>query len=139
MTLALRIANLLRAARSGMMTPMLKASVVLIAVLPLGLGACEREQKSISQDLPAVRATKARADAQAIASAVRQYQATFGALPESIEDLSEARTVGGVTGGPFLARVPTPPTGFTPYQYAKQGEVNFTVTSSAGGVTVTAP
>jgi len=138
-TLALRIADLPRTPRSGIMTPMLKAAVVLIAVLSLALGACEREQKGISEDLPAVRATKARADAQAIASAVRQYQATFGALPESIEDLIEARTVSGVTGGPFLARVPTPPTGFTPYQYARQGEINFTITSSAGAVTVTAP
>ena len=85
MTLALRMADLLRAARSGIMTAMLKAAVVLIALLSLGLGACEREQKGISQDLPAARATKARADAQAIASAVRQYQATFGSLPESIE------------------------------------------------------
>jgi len=138
-THALRIADPPRAARSGILTPMLKAVVVLIALLPLGLGACEREQKGISQDLPAARITKARSDAQAIASAIRQYQAAFGALPESIEDLTVGRTASGVTGGPFLARVPTPPTGFTPYQYAKQGEVNFTITSSAGGVTVTAP
>jgi hypothetical protein len=121
------------------MTPMPKAPVVLITVLSLALGACERQQKGISEDLPAARATKARADAQAIASAVRQYQATFGALPESIADLTEARTVSGVTGGPFLARVPTPPIGFTSYQYAKQGDVNFTITSSAGAVTITAP
>jgi len=87
----------------------------------------------------AARATRARADAQAIAGAVRQYQATFGALPDSIADLTEARTVSGTTGGPFLARVPTPPNGFTPYQYAKQGDLNFTVTSSGGGVSVTAP
>jgi Type II secretion system (T2SS), protein G len=137
--LTLCVADLLRAARSGIMTPMLKAAVVLIALLSLGLGACEREQKGISQDLPAVRATKARADAQAIASAVRQYQATFGTLPESISALCEARTASGVTGGPFLARVPAPPAGFTAYEYAKQGDVNFTITSSAGAVTVTAP
>jgi len=132
-------ADLLRAAPSGIMTPMPKAAVVLIALLPLGFGACEREQKGISEDLPAARATKARADAQVIATAVRQYQATFGTLPESIEDLTGARTASGVTGGPFLARIPTPPTGFTPYQYAKQSDVNFTVSSSGGGVTVTAP
>jgi hypothetical protein len=71
-TLALRIADLLRAARSGIMTPMLKAAVVLIALLSLGLGTCEREQKGISQDL------------------------------------TEARTASGVTGGPFLARVTAP-------------------------------
>ena len=113
--------------------------VVFLAVLSLGLVGCQREQKGISEDLPAARATRARADAQAIAEAVRQYQATFGALPDSIADLTEARTVSGTTGGPFLARVPTPPNGFTPYQYAKQGDLNFIVTSSGGGVSVTAP
>jgi len=118
---------------------MVRAAVVAVALIALALPACQREQKGISEDLPAARATKARADAQAIASAVRQYQTTFGALPESIADLCEARTASGVTGGPFLARVPAPPTGFTPYQYAKQGDVNFTITSSAGAVTVTAP
>ena len=118
---------------------MRRTVVIFLAVLSLGLVACQREQKSISEDLPAARATRARADAQAIAGAVRQYQTTFGALPDSIADLIEARTVSGTTGGPFLARVPTPPNGFTPYQYAKQGDLNFTVTSSGGGVTVTAP
>jgi type II secretory pathway pseudopilin PulG len=113
--------------------------VIFLAVLSLGLVGCQREQKGISEDLPAARATRARADAQAIASAVRQYQATFGALPDAIADLTEARALSGTTGGPFLARVPTPPNGFTPYQYAKQSDLNFTVTSSGGGVTVTAP
>ena len=116
-----------------------RRSLVLVAVLALGLVACEREQKGIGEDLPAARATKARADAQAIASAVRQYQAAFGALPESLDALLQAQTVSGVTGGPFLARIPAPPTGFTAYQYAKQGDINFTVTSSGHGVTVTAP
>ena len=116
-----------------------RAVAILLAVASLGLVACEREQKGISTDLPAARATKARADARAIASAVRLYQATFGTLPNSIEDLIEARTVAGTTGGPFLARIPAPPAGFTAYQYAKQGDITFTVTSSGGGVTVTAP
>jgi len=118
---------------------MRKTLLILLAVQSLGLAGCEREQKGISEDLPAARATRARADAQAIASAVRQYQATFGALPDSIAELTDARTVSGTTGGPFLARAPPPPNGFTPYQYAKQSDLNFTVTSSGGGVTVTAP
>jgi type II secretory pathway pseudopilin PulG len=118
---------------------MRRALVIFLAVLSVGLVGCQREQKGISEDLPAARATRARADAQAIASAVRQYQATFGALPDAIADLTEARSLSGTTGGPFLARVPTPPNGFTPYQYAKQSDLNFTVTSSGGGVTVTAP
>jgi len=44
----------------------------------------------------------------------------------------------GVSGGPFLARIPDPPTGWSAYQYVKQGD-RFTVTSSGGGATVTAP
>ena len=38
-----------------------------------------------------------------------------------------------------LAKIPTPPNGWSAYQYAKQGDQNFTITSSGGGVTVTAP
>jgi hypothetical protein len=121
------------------MVGMLKVVVIVVAVLLLGVGGCQREEKAISEDLPAARATRARADAQAIASAVRQYQATFQALPESIEDLTQARTVSGVTGGPFLVKAPTPPAGWSAYQYAKHGDHYFTVTSSGGGVTVTAP
>jgi len=114
---------------------------VLAALLVAGLAvaACQREQKAIEQDLPAARATKARADAQQIAGAVRMYQTTFGALPTSLEQLTQAQTLNGVTGGPFLARIPTPPNGWAPYAYAKQGETNFTVTSSGGGATVSAP
>src|SRR5713101_1674232 len=119
------------------MPSMRRALIIFLALLSLGLAGCQREQKGISEDLPAARATRARADAQAIAGAVRQYQATFGALPDSIAALTEARTVSGTTGGPFLARVPPPPNGFTPYQYAKQGDLTFT--SSGGGVSVTAP
>ncbi len=121
------------------MASMPTAVVILLAVLSLGVAGCEREQKGVSTDLPAARATRARADAQSIASAVRQYQATFGTMPDSIADLTEARTISGTTGGPFLARVPTPPAGWTAYEYAKRGDANFTVTSSAGGITVTAP
>jgi hypothetical protein len=118
---------------------MVKAAVVTIALVALALPACKQEQKGISEDLPAARATRARADAQAIAGAVRQYQATFGALPDSITDLIESRTISGTTGGPFLARVPTPPAGWSKYAYAKQSDTNFTVSSSAGALTVTAP
>jgi hypothetical protein len=115
------------------------ASLAALFVVGLALAACQREQKAIEQDLPAARATKARADAQQIAGAVRLYQTTFGALPGSLEQLTQSQTVGAVTGGPFLARIPAPPTGWAPYAYAKQDETNFTVTSSGGGVTVSTP
>src|SRR5215472_14219868 len=110
------------------MAAMLKAAAVVLTVaLSLGLGACQREQKGISEDLPAARATRARADAQAIASAVRQYQTMVGSLPDSLEALTQPQTTSGGPAGPFLARIPEPPAGWSPYQYAKQGEANFTI------------
>jgi hypothetical protein len=110
-----------------------------VLVILLALGACEGQQKAIEKDLPAARATKARADVQQIAVAVRLYQANFGALPASLEALTQAQTAGGVTSGPLLASIPAPPAGWSAYQYARQGADRFTVSSSGGGVTVSAP
>jgi len=117
-----------------MRTVALGMLVVLLAV-----GACEREQKAIEKDLPAARVTKARADVQQIAVAVRLYQATFGALPPSLEALTQVQTAGGVSSGPLLASIPAPPAGWSAYQYTRQGADRFTVTSSGGGLTVSAP
>ncbi len=114
------------------------AALGMLVVL-LALGACEREQKAIEKDLPAARIAKARADVQAIAAAVRLYQASVGALPVSLEALTQAQTAGGVTSGPLMASIPAPPAGWSAYQYARQGADRFTVSSSGGGVTVSAP
>ena len=111
------------------------ASLGVLVVL-LALGACEREQKAIEKDLPAARVAKARADVQQIAAAVRLYRASFGALPASLEVLTQPQTAGG---GPLLGSIPAPPTGWSAYQYARQGGDRFTVSSSGGGVTVSAP
>jgi hypothetical protein len=108
------------------------AALGMLVVL-LALGACEREQKAIEKDLPAARVTKARADVQQIAVAVRLYQATFGALPASLEVLTQPQS------GPLLASIPAPPAGWSAYQYTRQGADRFTVTSSGGGLTVSAP
>src|SRR5262245_1158992 len=115
------------------------AAVLGLVLAMLTLGACEREQKAIQQDLPATRATKARSDVQQIAGAVRLYQTTFGTLPVSLDALTQAQTIGGVSGGPFLGAIPSAPAGWSPYQYTRQGADRFTVSSSGGGVTVTAP
>jgi hypothetical protein len=108
------------------------AALGMLVVL-LALGACEREQKAIEKDLPAARVTKARTDVQQIAGAVRLYQASFGALPASLEALTQAQT------GPLLASIPAPPAGWSAYQYTRQGADRFTVSSSGGGLTVSAP
>jgi hypothetical protein len=111
-----------------------------VAGLALLLLACEREEKMVREDLPMARATKARSDAQAIATAVNTYRATCGGgLPDSLEALTTQTTVGGAPCGPMLGSIPTPPPGFTAYVYTRQGDAAFTVTSSGGGVTVTAP
>jgi type II secretion system (T2SS) protein G len=135
-----------RPAYGGLPSILLESDAMRFAAAALGLvlgfsglAACEREQKAVQQDLPAARATRARADVQQIAAAVRLYRATFGALPVSLEVLTQAQTSGGTRGGPFLASVPAPPVGWTPYRYARQGTDGFTVSSSGGGVTVTAP
>lgn len=111
-----------------------------MAGLTLLLLACEREEKMVREDLPMARATKARADAQAIATAVNTYRASCGGgLPESLEALTTPTLVGGAPCGPMLGSIPTPPPGWTAYVYTRQGDASFTVTSSGGGVTVTAP
>ena len=118
---------------------MRSVAVLGTLVALLALGACEREQKAIEKDLPAARIAKARTDVQAIAAAVRLHQASFGALPVSLEALTQAQTAGGVTSGPLLASIPAPPAGWSAYRYARQGADRFTVSSSGGGVTVSAP
>jgi hypothetical protein len=110
-----------------------------LAVVLLSLASCEREQKMVQQDLPAARQTKARSDVQQMVRAVQTYQATFGALPGSLDELTRAQSVGGVSGGPFLGSIPAPPAGWSPYQYTKQDASRFTLGTSGDGFTVTAP
>ena len=45
----------------------------------------------------------------------------------------------GVTGGPFLARVPAPPPGWSPYQLETRADGTVAVTSAGEGKTATAP
>jgi len=110
------------------------------AGLALLLLACEREEKMVREDLPMARTTKARTDAQAIATAVNTYRASCGGtLPESLDALTTPTVVGGAPCGPMLGSIPTPPPGWSAYAYTRQGDTSFTVSSSGGGVTVTAP
>ena len=117
-----------------------RRKTVALAGLALMLLACEREEKMVREDLPMARATRARADVQVIATAVNAYRASCGgALPESLEALTTQSTVAGAPCGPVLGSIPTPPPGWSAYAYTRQGDQGFTVTSSGGGVTVTAP
>ncbi len=109
--------------------------LLALAVVP-ALTACEQQQRAIEQDLPAARATKARADAQTIANAVKVYAAALGALPDSLEALTTTATVSGVSGGPFLGSLPAPPAGWSPYQYTRGERVDFTISTSGQGTSV---
>jgi hypothetical protein len=111
-----------------------------VAGLALLLFACEREEKMVREDLPMARTTKARSDAQAIATAVNSYRASCGGgLPESLEALTTQTVVGGAPCGPMLGSIPAPPPGWSAYVYARQGDSSFTVSSSSGAQTVSAP
>jgi hypothetical protein len=108
------------------------------AGLALLLLACEREEKMVREDLPMARTTKARADVQTIATAVNTYRASCGTLPESLDALTTQTTVSGAPCGPVLGSLPAPPTGWSAYEYARDGD-RFTVTSRSGQQTVSAP
>ena len=107
-------------------------------VLLAGLGISEAQQKAIEADLPAARIAKARADVQQIARAVELYRASTGRFPESLMELMRPEASGGAKGGPFLASIPTPPSGWAFYVYA-QSKDRFTVSSWGDGVSVSAP
>jgi Type II secretion system (T2SS), protein G len=112
--------------------------VTVVAAVFLAFVACEREEKMVREDLPMARATKARTDVQIIATAVNTYRVTCGELPESLQALTTQSVVSGAPCGPVLGSIPAPPTGWSAYVYTRQGET-FTVSSSGGGQTVTAP
>lgn len=113
-------------------------SVAVVTAVVLALIGCEREEKAVREDLPLARTTKARTDVQTIATAVNTYRVTCGELPDSLEALTTKATVAGVACGPVLGSIPAPPSGWSAYVYTRQGET-FTVSSSGGGQTVTAP
>jgi hypothetical protein len=106
---------------------------VALGLVVLLLAACEAQQKAVEQDLPAARATKARADVQQLAAAVRVYRATVGTLPASLLALTQ-----GSGGGPILASIPAPPAGWSAYQYARHGSDRFSVSATGDGVTISA-
>jgi hypothetical protein len=112
---------------------------LVVAALLVAFAGCEREKKGIKEDLPATRMVKAQADAATIVGAIRTYSATCGQLPESLEDLTTLKTVGGGPCGPFLQRIPAPPTGWEPYAYAKAADGSFSVSSSGPGGSVRVP
>jgi type II secretion system protein G len=87
------------------------------------------------------RVAKAQADARALASAVSIYAAHMGSLPTALTDLTTVATnAQGQPAGPFLASVPSGPTGWGSYAYsANTAAGTFTITNSGDGTSVSLP
>jgi type IV pilus assembly protein PilA len=87
------------------------------------------------------RLAKAQADARALASAVSIYSAHMGALPALLTELTSAVTnAQGQVSGPFMASVPSGPTGWSAYTYTPVATAGtFTITNAGDGTTVSLP
>jgi prepilin-type N-terminal cleavage/methylation domain-containing protein len=85
------------------------------------------------------RLGKAQADARTLASAVVVFSAHVGVLPAALTDLTVATVVAGITAGPFITPIPTPPAGWSAYTYASVAGGSFSITSAGDSATVTVP
>jgi type II secretion system protein G len=88
------------------------------------------------------RIAKAQGDARALASSASIYAAHMGILPTALADLTVVATnIQGQTAGPFMARVPAPPAGWSsPYAYAAStGSGTFLISATGDGTTVRLP
>jgi prepilin-type N-terminal cleavage/methylation domain-containing protein len=86
------------------------------------------------------RVGKAQADARTLASAAVVYSAHTGVLPGALVDLSvTVAGAGGVTAGPFINPLPTPPQGWGAYTYATAAGGTFSISTTGDGATVTVP
>ena len=87
------------------------------------------------------RLAKAQADARALASAVSIYSAHMGNIPTALTDLTTAATNSLLqVAGPFMASIPSGPTGWSSYTYTPTASSGTFVISNAGdGTTVSVP
>jgi len=89
------------------------------------------------------RIAKAQADVRTLASAVVIYSAHMGGLPADLSNLtSEISNGQGQFAGPFMVKVPSPPsTTWSAYGYSSSTNGAFTVStqSSADAATVNQP
>jgi type II secretion system protein G len=88
------------------------------------------------------RIAKAQADARSLASAVSIYSAHMGNIAGALADLTSVATnAQGQSAGPFMATIPTPPTGWpTAYFYSPNSAGGtFLISASGDGATVSLP
>src|SRR5262249_28296650 len=82
-----------------------------------------------------------QADARAMASAVSIYGAHMGVIPTALTQLTSQVTNGqNQVAGPFMANVPTPPSGWAAYALTADTATGvFSISSNGDGTTVTLP
>ena len=88
------------------------------------------------------RIAKAQADSRALASAVSIYSAHMGNVAVNLTDLTVVATNGqNQTAGPFMASIPTPPTGWaSAYTYTPStANGTFNISASGDNTTVSLP
>jgi type II secretion system protein G len=88
------------------------------------------------------RVAKAQADTRSLASAVSIYSAHMGNVAAALTDLTVVATNGQQqTAGPFMASIPTPPTGWVSvYTYTPNTAAGtFNISGSGDGTTVSVP
>ena len=87
------------------------------------------------------RIAKAQADSRTLASAVSIYSAHMGNVAAALAALTAVATNGqGQTAGPFMASIPSPPTGWQQYQYSPNSAAGtFNISASGDGTTVSLP
>jgi len=87
------------------------------------------------------RLAKAQADARALASAVSIYSAHMGTIPTGLSELTTAATnAQNQVAGPFMATIPSGPTGWGSYAYTPVATAGtFTITNSGDSTSVSVP
>lgn len=87
------------------------------------------------------RIAKAQGDTRALVSAVAVYSAHMTVTPTALTDLTSIVTnAQGQTAGPFMATVPTPPSGWSAYAYTSNTASGaFTISSSGDATTISMP
>ena len=84
------------------------------------------------------RIAKAQADSRALASAVSIYSAHMGNVANALTDLTTVATnAQNQTAGPFMASIPTPPTGWVASYVYTPSTANGTFNISATGDSTT--
>jgi type II secretory pathway pseudopilin PulG len=88
-----------------------------------------------------LRLAKAQADAHDLVAAVSAYSAHTGTLPPTLNQLTaQAGNRRNAVAGPFIAAVPTAPSGWSPYAYAPDAAtLQFSISTSGDGRTLKLP